>query len=241
MSSTMLILVGLGNPGTKYARNRHNVGFMAIDAIADAHGFGPPRTKFQAELREGFLGGPEDRRKVIALKPLTYMNESGQAVGEAARFYRTDAADVVVFHDELDLAPGKVKVKTGGGNAGHNGLKSIDAHIGQNFRRVRIGVGHPGDKARVMGYVLGDFAKADQEWLEPLLKAFAEAAPALTQSDARFTSELALRLAPPKAQKMTQAENNQSAPARAASSDKPPAAQGPFADLKRRLKDGEEK
>lgn len=196
MSANVLILVGLGNPGAKYARHRHNVGFLAVDAIADAHGFGPARTKFQSELREGSLDWQGEKRKAIALKPQTYMNDSGQAVGEAARFFKAELADIIVFHDELDLAAGKVKVKTGGGNAGHNGLRSLDAHLGADYRRVRIGIGHPGEKARVTGHVLGDFAKADAEWLDPLIAGLAAAAPALIEGDARFTTDLALRLAP---------------------------------------------
>jgi PTH1 family peptidyl-tRNA hydrolase len=198
MSAKPLLLVGLGNPGSKYARNRHNVGFMAVDAIADVHGFSPPRAKFHGELREGFLETPRGRTKAIVLKPLTYMNESGRSVGEAMRFFKLEPADLVVFHDELDLAPGKVKAKLGGGTAGHNGLKSIAAHIGPDFRRVRIGIGHPGDRARVTGHVLGDFAKTDQDWLAPLLAAVAAAAPALAEGDARFASALAQRLQPPR-------------------------------------------
>lgn len=190
----MLLLVGLGNPGEKYQRHRHNVGCMAIDSIASAHGFSPARRKFQGDIREGDLGGT----KVIALKPSTFMNDSGQSVGAAMRFYKLTPADVVVFHDELDLAPGKIKAKLGGGNAGHNGLRSIDEHIGNDFRRVRIGIGHPGDKTRVTGHVLGDFAKADHEWLAPLLAAIAKSAPFLVEGDARFATAVAQALTPPK-------------------------------------------
>lgn len=196
-----LLLVGLGNPGEKYARHRHNVGFMAVDAIADVHGFSPPRSKFQGDLREGYLDGPSGRVKAFALKPLTFMNLSGQSVGEAMRFFKLEPKDVVVFHDELDLAAGKIKAKTGGGSAGHNGLRSIDEHIGPEFRRVRIGIGHPGDKARVTGHVLGEFAKSDQEWLAPLLAALAAAAPALLVDDARYSTAVAQRLQPPKEKK----------------------------------------
>lgn len=189
----MLLLVGLGNPGEKYAHHRHNVGFMAVDAIAQAHGFGPARAKFQGELREGVLGD----EKTLILKPQTYMNDSGRSVGEAARFYKLEPEDVVVFYDELDLAPGKLKAKTGGGAAGHNGIRSIDDHIGNAFRRIRIGIGHPGDKARVTGHVLGDFAKADREWLEPLLAAVAAEAKHLAgKDDARFLTAVAQKLAP---------------------------------------------
>lgn len=190
----MLLLVGLGNPGEKYKRHRHNVGFMAIDAIADAMRFGPARNKFQAEMREGDIAG----EKAIALKPQTFMNESGQSVGAAMRFYKLSPAAVVVFHDELDLEAGKIRAKLGGGNAGHNGLRSIDEHIGADFRRVRIGIGHPGDKTRVTGHVLGDFAKADYEWLDPLLAAVAKSASFLVDGDARFATAVAQMLTPPR-------------------------------------------
>jgi PTH1 family peptidyl-tRNA hydrolase len=190
----MLLIVGLGNPGEKYAKHRHNVGFMAVDAIAEAHRFGPERKKFQGLIREGEIGAA----KALTLKPQTFMNDSGQSVGAAMRFYKLNPADVVVFHDELDLANGKIKAKIGGGLAGHNGLKSIAEHIGENFRRVRVGIGHPGDKSRVTGHVLGDFAKADQEWLGPLLDAMAKAAPKLIDGDAPFMNAVALTLAPPK-------------------------------------------
>ncbi|MGV1015375.1 MAG: aminoacyl-tRNA hydrolase [Methyloceanibacter sp.] len=171
----MKLFVGLGNPGAQYAFNRHNVGFMAVDAIAAVHDFPSWRKRFSALAAEGRLG----REQVLLLKPQTFMNESGRAVGEAIRFYKLDLDQVVVFHDELDLAPGKVRVKTGGGVAGHNGLKSLSAHIGNDYVRVRIGIGHPGRKDLVTGHVLHDFAKADQEWLEPLLGAIAEEAPHL--------------------------------------------------------------
>ncbi len=185
----MKLFVGLGNPGSKYAKNRHNVGFMALDAIAETHGFAPWRKKFQGYASEGSLGG----ERVVLLKPETYMNESGRAVGEAQRFLKIDPADVVVFHDELDLAPGKVKVKLGGGNAGHNGLRSISAHIGNEYVRVRLGIGHPGSKDAVTYYVLNDFAKVEAEWLESVLGAVAKAGPYLAKGDdARFLSEVAL-------------------------------------------------
>ena len=171
----MLLIVGLGNPGSRYAANRHNIGFMAVDEIVRRHCFSPWRQRFQGDVAEGRLDG----EKTMALKPRTYMNESGRAVAEAMRFFKLRPEDVVVFHDELDLAPGKLRVKRGGGHAGHNGLRSIIAHIGPDFRRVRIGIGHPGDPARVTGYVLGDFAKSDREWSEPLLEAIGEAAPLL--------------------------------------------------------------
>ncbi len=174
----MKLFVGLGNPGTQHALNRHNVGFMAVDAIAAAHGFPAWRKRFQGVATEGRLG----REQVLLLKPGTYMNESGRAVGEAVRFYKLELDDVIVFHDELDLTPGKVRVKTGGGTAGHNGLKSLSAHIGNDYVRVRIGIGHPGAKELVTGYVLHDFAKADYAWLEPLLGAIADNAPYLAES-----------------------------------------------------------
>jgi PTH1 family peptidyl-tRNA hydrolase len=189
----MLLLVGLGNPGSRYARHRHNVGFMAVDAIADAHGFTADRSKFHGEIREGLIGG----EKALVLKPSTFMNDSGRSVAAAARFYNIALDQIIVFHDELDLAPGKLKVKCGGGNAGHNGLKSIDAHLGNAFRRVRIGIGHPGDKARVSGYVLGDFSKTDEEWLTPLLDAIAVSAPKLREGDSAFSGAVGMELAPP--------------------------------------------
>lgn len=188
-----MLLVGLGNPGGKYEANRHNIGFLAIDAIADRFGFSSFRKKFQGDLSEGTLPGCG---KVLLLKPTTFMNDSGQSVGEATRFYKIDVGDVIVFHDELDLAPGKVKAKTGGGVAGHNGLRSITAHLGNDYRRVRIGIGHPGDKAKVHGYVLGDFSKADRDWLDTLIDALAASAPSLIDGDASFTSELGRQLKP---------------------------------------------
>jgi len=184
----MKLLIGLGNPGARYAANRHNIGFRAVDSIAERHGLGPWKRRFQGEAVEGRIG----EQKVLILKPQTYMNESGRAAGEAARFFKLGTDDMIVFHDELDLAPGKVKVKQGGGHAGHNGLKSLTAHCGADFWRVRLGIGHPGDKARVSAYVLGDFAKADAKWLDPLLDAIADAAPALIDGRAdRFASDVA--------------------------------------------------
>ncbi len=171
----MKLFVGLGNPGAQSAFNRHNVGFMAVDVIAAVYRFDPWRKRFSGLIAEGRLGG----EKVLLLKPQTYMNESGRAAGEAARFYKLDERDIAVFHDELDLAPGKVRVKIGGGVAGHNGLKSLSAHLGNHYVRVRIGVGHPGHRDRVIGHVLKDFAKSDLAWLEPLLDAIADAAPLL--------------------------------------------------------------
>jgi peptidyl-tRNA hydrolase, PTH1 family len=199
----MKLFVGLGNPGPGHAGNRHNVGFMAADAIAAAHGFAPWRAKFHGQLAEGRLGG----EKVLLLKPGTFMNLSGDAVRAALDFYKLEPGDVVVFHDELDLAPGRVRVKTGGGHAGHNGLRSIDAHIGPDFTRVRLGIGHPGDKRLVTNYVLGDFAKADADWVEDLLRGVAEGAPALAANDsAGFLEAVARRLPPPKPKAPARAE-----------------------------------
>lgn len=176
----MLLFVGLGNPGRQYARQRHNVGFLAVDAIAAAHGFDAWRSKFQAEVSEGRLGS----EKVLLQKPQTYMNRSGHAVAAAARFYKLEPHDIVVWHDEIDLAPGKVRIKTGGGVAGHNGLRSIAEQLGtRDFRRVRIGIGHPGHKDRVTAYVLGDFGAEDRDWLGPLLDALASAAPLIAAGD----------------------------------------------------------
>lgn len=166
----MFLLAGLGNPGPKYAGNRHNIGFMALDAICRRHRLGPLRKRFQAMTAEGEIGG----EKVIALFPETYMNESGRAVGEAMRFYKVPLDHIIVFHDELDLPPAKLRIKKGGGNAGHNGLRSITAQCGNDYWRVRLGIGHPGDKAMVMPYVLGDFAKAEKGWLDTLCDACAD-------------------------------------------------------------------
>lgn len=187
----MQLWVGLGNPGPQYAMHRHNVGFMAVDAIGEVHGFSTPKKQFQGWTQEGRIG-PE---KVVLLKPGTFMNESGRAVRAAMDFYKLTPADVTVFHDELDLVPFKVKVKMGGGTAGHNGLRSTDAHLGPDFRRVRIGIGHPGHKDRVTGYVLGNYAKAEIEPLTDMLGAIAAEAPWLAAGDdARFMSDVALRL-----------------------------------------------
>lgn len=175
----MLIFVGLGNPGGRYARNRHNIGFMALDQIARLHRASPWRARFQGEACEATIGG----EKVILLKPMTFMNESGRSIGEAARFFKVAPAEVVVFHDELDLAPAKLRVKLGGGNAGHNGLRSTTASIGNDYRRVRMGIGHPGDKALVHAYVLNDFGKAEQDWVEDLCTACADNAALLAAGD----------------------------------------------------------
>ncbi|MEL6958205.1 MAG: aminoacyl-tRNA hydrolase [Pseudomonadota bacterium] len=191
----MKLFVGLGNPGAKYARHRHNIGFMAVDRIAEDHGFGPFRTKFQGDISEGRLGS----QKVLLLKPATFMNKSGQAVGEAMRFYKLDSTDVVVFHDEIDLAPSKVRLKSGGGHAGHNGLRSIHDHIGAAYDRVRLGVGHPGHKDKVPGYVLNDFPKADQEWLDDVLRGISDGAADLAADEGpKFLNAIALRVNPPR-------------------------------------------
>jgi peptidyl-tRNA hydrolase, PTH1 family len=187
----MKLFVGLGNPGSTYARHRHNVGFMAVDRIAEHHGLGPWKKRFHGLVADGPIGG----RRVMLLKPQTYMNDSGRSVGEAQRYLKIAEEDIYVFHDEIDLAPAKVRVKVGGGNAGHNGLRSISAHIGNDYARVRIGVGHPGSKDLVSAYVLHDFAKADAEWLDALLDAIAGAAGRLAAGDdARFLTDVARAL-----------------------------------------------
>ncbi|MCP4824807.1 MAG: aminoacyl-tRNA hydrolase [Shimia sp.] len=191
----MKLFVGLGNPGSKYAQNRHNIGFMAMDQIASDHGFSPFKGKFQGALTEGRLGS----EKVLLLKPETFMNLSGQSVGEAMRFYKLAPEDVVVFHDELDLKPGKLKYKMGGGHAGHNGLRSIHQHIGEAYGRVRMGVGHPGRKDLVSHYVLHDFHKMDQDWLDDMLRGISDGAAHLAEGDtAKFSNAVAMRLNPPR-------------------------------------------
>jgi len=185
------IWVGLGNPGTQYAMHRHNVGYMAADAIAEVHDFDPPKKAFAGWTRQGRIDG----ERILLLKPATFMNDSGRSVGEAMRFFKRSLEDVTVFHDELDLAPFKVKVKVGGGTAGHNGLRSVEAHIGNAFRRVRIGIGHPGHKEKVTKHVLGNYAKAETDRLSDLLAAIAAEADWLAKSDdARFMNEVALRM-----------------------------------------------
>src|SRR5580704_6218168 len=187
----MLLLVGLGNPGSRYAGNRHNIGFMVVDAIAKRHGIGPWRRRFQGVSAEGPLGG----ERAVLLLPGTYMNESGRAVAEAAQFYKLGLPDIAVFHDEIELPPGKVRVKTGGGNAGHNGLRSITAHVGNDYRRVRIGVGHPGAKELVHNYVLGDFAKSERGWVEALVDILADNVELLLRGeDASFQNKVHLAM-----------------------------------------------
>jgi PTH1 family peptidyl-tRNA hydrolase len=185
----MLVFAGLGNPGASYANNRHNVGFMAVGEIARRHSFSPWSKKFQGEIAEGRIAG----ERVLLIKPQTYVNLSGQAVGEALRFYKLEPSALTVFYDEIDLIAAKVRVKTGGGAGGHNGIRSIDSHIGTDYRRVRIGVGHPGGRERVHGHVLGDFAKADKQWLEPLLEAIATNADYIVRGDdSGFMNRLSL-------------------------------------------------
>lgn len=191
----MKLFVGLGNPGAKYAGNRHNIGFMALDRIAADHGFTPWRKAFQGLVAEGRLGG----EKVALLKPETFMNLSGQSVQAAVAFWKLPLSEVTVFHDELDLAPGKLRLKQGGGHAGHNGLRSIHGHLGEAYGRVRLGIGHPGHKDAVAAYVLHDFAKADAGWLEDLLRGISDGAEALAAGDGqRFMNTVSLRTAPPR-------------------------------------------
>ena len=197
----MMIIAGLGNPGAKYAQNRHNIGFMAVDAMASLYRFDSWRGQFKAETAQGTIAG----HKVLLIKPQTYMNDSGVAIGQALRFYKAPLDKLVVCYDDLDLAPGKLKVKQGGGHGGHNGLRSIDAHLGPNYWRVRLGIGHPGDKSRVHGYVLGDFSKAEHEWLVPLIAAVAQEAAAIVTGDkVTFTTRVALHLQNEQAKQKTQ-------------------------------------
>ena len=224
----MQLFVGLGNPGGKYERNRHNIGFMALDRIAAEHGFGPWRAKFQGQIAEGRLG----QEKAMLLKPETFMNLSGQSVGEAMRFFKLEPGDITVFHDELDLAPGKVRVKTGGGHAGHNGLRSIHGHIGEAYRRVRMGIGHPGRKELVAAYVLHDFAKADESWLEEVLRGCADGAPALAGGDAaRFQNAVALRTAPPRSSTSDRPAAPAAPPDTSAAPEAPPDTRSPLQRL----------
>ncbi len=197
-AGTPLLLVGLGNPGSQYAKNRHNAGFIVVDEIHAAHGFGPWKTKFDGLISEGRLAG----RKTYLLKPQTYMNLSGDSVGPALRFFKLPLSALVVIHDEIDLAAGKLKVKTGGGDAGQNGLKSITATIGPDYRRVRVGIGHPGQKEMVSGHVLANFSKDEIVWLKPMVEAMVQAAPLLAKDDDNgFMSKVALLTQPPKPKK----------------------------------------
>jgi len=190
----MKLFVGLGNPGEKYSRNRHNIGFMVVDSLANS-GFSPWKPKFQGRVAEGRIGA----EKVVLLKPETFMNLSGQSVGEAMRYYKLSPSDITVFHDELDLAPGKIKLKTGGGHAGHNGLRSLHQHIGPDYSRLRIGIGHPGHKDKVARYVLHDFAKSDADWIDNLLRGIEKGLPHLAAGNGpKFLNAVALSLTPPR-------------------------------------------
>lgn len=191
----MILFIGLGNPGQSYQNHRHNIGFLAANAVAREYSFGPFKSKFQGQVSEGKIAG----EKVLILKPETYMNRSGQSAREAMNFYKLSASDIFVFYDEIDIFPGKLKVKTGGGAAGHNGIRSLIAHLGEGFHRVRLGVGHPGHKDLVHNFVLSNFSKADGEWVVPVIEAVAKAAPRLVEGDiARFQTDVALELTPAK-------------------------------------------
>jgi peptidyl-tRNA hydrolase, PTH1 family len=213
----MLLIAGLGNPGAQYAKNRHNIGFMAADEIVRRHNFSPWQKKFSGLVSEGMLDG----EKAIVLKPQTFMNNSGQAVGEALRYHKLLLKDLVVIYDELDLFPGKLRVKTGGGSGGHNGIRSIDQHCGKDYRRVRVGIGHPGAKELVLHYVLGDFVKVERDWLDPMLVAIADAAPLLAKSDdSGFMNKVAVasgqgdrrKAEPPKAESHIRQARSHAAP-----------------------------
>jgi PTH1 family peptidyl-tRNA hydrolase len=216
----MLIIAGLGNPGAQYQNQRHNIGFLAVDEIHARYRFGNWRQKFSAMVSDGHLDG----EKAMLMKPLTYMNLSGQAIGEAARFLKVPLSDILVIHDELDLAPGKVRMKVGGGNGGHNGLKSVDAHLGKDYRRLRLGIGHPGHKDRVSGYVLHDFSKADQEWVGPLISAIGAHAPLLgSGDDTTFGNRVREEIQPPSKQD-TERKKSADKPAKTKTADVKPAA-----------------
>lgn len=205
----MQIFVGLGNPGAKYANNRHNIGFMTMDRIASDHGFSPWSSKFQGVVSEGRVGP----NRVLLLKPKTYMNLSGQSVAAASKFYKSAISEITVFHDELDLAPGKCRFKTGGGHAGHNGLRSIHQHLNPEYNRVRIGIGHPGNKEAVAGYVLRNFAKTDQDWINNLLCGISDGVPRLTEGDSGgFMNIVALRTSPPRSSTTKSKEKNNEKP-----------------------------
>lgn len=232
----MLIFAGLGNPGPKYAGNRHNIGFMALDAIHRRHAFSPWSKRFKAEIAEGDLAG----ERVLLLKPQTFMNLSGESIGEAMRFYKVPVGGVVAIYDELDLVPGKARLKTGGGHGGHNGIKSMDAHCGRDYRRLRLGIGHPGAKEQVERHVLGDFAKADRIWLDPLLEALADNADMLVKGeDSQLMNKLALATgSPPPAEPVQKAKPAGQSHIRAARNHAQPKilpTTGPMADMLKKL------
>lgn len=226
----MILLVGLGNPGGKYAKNRHNIGFMALDTIVRRHSFGPWRSKFSGQMCEGTIDGI----KVLALMPETYMNESGRSVSAAARFYKVEPENIIVLHDELDIAFTKIKIKTGGGHGGHNGLRSIDAHIGKNYKRLRLGIGHPGDKAKVHNHVLGDFAKAETSELDKMLDCVAQLVGlACEGKDTDFMNRYAMDMRPQRPNKPKQQEDSKSSAAPKASGNTVSDDESPFAVLKK--------
>ena len=233
----MLIIAGLGNPGSKYAGHRHNIGFMAADEIHRRHNFSPWRVRFQGECAEGKLGG----EKALLLKPSTHMNESGRSVGEAARFYKVDPGDVVAIYDELDLPPGKLRMKRGGGAGGHNGIRSIDAHLGKDYRRMRLGIGHPGEKSRVTGHVLGDFSKKDHDWLWPLLAIVADNVPLLAKGeDSSFMNKVHMAVSPDENEKLPkQKKQSHIRQARGKENVKLPKS-GPMADMLAKIFKGNE-
>ncbi len=228
----MLVIAGLGNPGGKYAANRHNIGFMAADEIVRRHSFGPWKNKFGAEISSGLLGN----EKALVVKPMTFMNVSGQAIGELMRFYKEELSNLVVIYDELDLPPGKLRIKTGGGSGGHNGIKSIDTHCGKEYRRMRIGIGHPGTREKVTGHVLSDFSKADHEWLDPLLQAIADNAPLLANGDdATFMNKVAISTRPAPSQKPQSKGTSHIRQARNAAKPTKMPQSGPMADMLKKL------
>lgn len=240
----MIIIVGLGNPGSKYSGNRHNIGFMAVDSLQRLPSFGPWSKKFKAEISEGELAG----EKVLLMKPQTFMNLSGESAGEAMRFYKLGPQNIIAIYDELDLPPGKARIKIGGGHGGHNGVKSLDAHCGKDYRRLRLGIGHPGAKELVHNHVLGDFAKADSSWLETLLDAIAANAEMLVKGeDSQFMNKIALATGdksadkPEKAPKPAKPASGQSHIRQARSQGKPSLpTTGPMADMLKKMFGGKE-
>lgn len=232
----MLIIAGLGNPGSKYAGHRHNIGFMAADEIHRRHNFSPWRVRFQGECAEGKLDG----EKALLLKPSTHMNESGRSIGEAARFYKVDPGDIVVIYDELDLPPGKLRMKRGGGAGGHNGIRSIDAHMGKDYRRMRLGIGHPGEKSRVTGHVLGDFSRKDHDWLDSLLANIADNVPLLAKGeDSSFMNKVHMAVSPDKDEKIKPKKQSHIRQARGKGDVKLPKS-GPMADMLAKIFKGNE-